>query len=173
VTEPRIRLRDATIDDVDRLDAWETPENLGSFNDFGIQRSSKRDALAKGPLRDERNGTLIVEVIATGEAIGTVGWHGVSYGPNADSRAWNIGIALIPTARGHGYGVEAQRLLADELFRTTDANRVEASTDVENLPEQRALEKAGFTREGVVRGAQVRAGGIHDLVVYSRLRSDP
>ena len=128
---------------------------------------------ARGPLRDERNGTLIVEVIESGEPIGTVGWHGVGYGPNSASRAWNIGIALIPGARGRGYGGEAQRLLAEELFRTTDANRVEASTDVENLPEQRALEKAGFTREGVVRGAQMRAGGYHDLLTYSRLRSDP
>ena len=119
-------------------------------------RSSKGDALARGPLRDERNGTLIVEVIETGEPIGTVGWHGIGYGPNSASRAWNIGIALIPSARGHGYGGEAQRLLAEELFRTTDANRVEASTDVENLPEQRALEKAGFTREG--SGAARRCG---------------
>ncbi len=102
-----------------------------------------------------------------------MGWHGIGYGPNSASRAWNIGIALIPSARGHGYGGEAQRQLADELFRTTDANRVEASTDVENIPEQRSLEKAGYTREGVVRGAQMRAGGYHDLVTFSRLRSDP
>jgi RimJ/RimL family protein N-acetyltransferase len=171
--QPRIRLRDATIDDADLLDSWETPEALGEFNDFGAPRSSKAEALAKGPLRDERNGTLIVEVIETGEPIGTVGWHGVRYGPNSASRAWNIGIALIPSARGHGYGGEAQRQLADELFRTTDANRVEASTDVENVPEQRSLEKAGFTREGIQRSAQMRAGGYHDLVTYSRLRSDP
>ena len=171
--ESRIRLRDATIDDADLLDSWETPEALGEFNYFGAPTSSKGEALAKGPLRDERNGTLIVEVIETGEPIGTVGWHGVGYGPNSASRAWNIGIALIPSARGQGYGGEAQRELADELFRTTDANRVEASTDVENLPEQRSLEKAGFSREGVQRGAQMRGGGYHDLVTYSRLRSDP
>ena len=52
-------------------------------------------------------------------------------------------------------------------------NRIEASTDVTNVPEQRALEKAGFVREGVLRGAQFRAGAHHDMVGYSRLRSDP
>ena len=171
--ESRIRLRDATIDDADLLDSWETLEALGEFNYFGAPKSSKGEALAKGPLRDDRNGTLIVEVIETGEPIGTVGWHGVGYGPNSASRAWNIGIALIPSARGQGYGGEAQRELADELFRTTDANRVEASTDVANIPEQRSLEKAGFSREGVQRGSQMRGGGYHDLVTYSRLRSDP
>jgi RimJ/RimL family protein N-acetyltransferase len=34
------------------------------------------------------------------------------------------------------------------------------------------LEKAGFARDGVIRGSQFRAGAYHDLVIYSRLRSD-
>jgi RimJ/RimL family protein N-acetyltransferase len=85
---------------------------------------------------------------------------------------WNIGIDLVPEGRGQGFGTEAQRLLAGYLFATTKVNRVEASTDVENMSEQRSLEKAGFTREGVVRGAQFRGGSFHDLVVYARLRSD-
>lgn len=42
-----------------------------------------------------------------------------------------------------------------------------------NLPEQRALDKAGFTREGVLRGAQWRLGSWHDMVLFSRLRADP
>ena len=62
--------------------------------------------------------------------------------------------------------------MAAYLFETTDANRVEASTDVENLAEQRALEKAAFVREGINRGAQWRAGAHHDLVLYSKLRGD-
>jgi RimJ/RimL family protein N-acetyltransferase len=74
--------------------------------------------------------------------------------------------------RGRGYGSRAQRLLAEHLFATTPSNRVEADTDVENAAEQRALERAGFTREGVVRGAQYRRGRWHDLVLYSLLRSD-
>ena len=63
--------------------------------------------------------------------------------------------------------------MAEELFRTTDANRVEASTDVDNVAEQRSLTKAGFTREGIARGSQFRGGAYHDLIVYARLRTDP
>ena len=44
--------------------------------------------------------------------------------------------------------------------------------DVENVAEQRALERAGFTREGVLRGAQHRRGRWRDLVLYARLRDD-
>jgi RimJ/RimL family protein N-acetyltransferase len=83
-----------------------------------------------------------------------------------------VGIALIPEARDHGYGTEAQALLAAYLFANTRVNRVEASTDIENRAEQRSLEKAGYVREGVVRGSQFRAGAYHDLVTYSRVRSD-
>ncbi len=171
---PRIRLRDATLGDAELLESWETPENRGVFNDFEFPpRAPLSEQLSKGPLRHERNGTLIVERVDDGRPIGTVSWHTVGYGPGDESRAWNIGIALIPEARGHGFGPEAQRALAAELFATTDVHRVEASTDIENVAEQRALEKAGFVREGIQRGAQSRAGARHDLVTYSRLRTDP
>ncbi len=170
-----VRLRDVTLADADLLDAWETdPTVNGTFNDFGMTKeSTDRAALAAGPLRGERNGKLIIERIEDGAPIGSVTWHAVRNGPNRLSEAWNFGIALIPDARGHGYGTEAQRLLVRYLFATTDVNRVEASTDVENHAEQRSLEKAGLLREGVARGSQFRAGGYHDLVVYACVRGDP
>ena len=166
-----VRLRDCTLADADLLDEWNAKRD-GGFNDFGPRDPANREVLANGPLRNERNGTLIVEVLETRQPVGTVGWHPVGYGPGPASMCWNIGIDLIPEGRGRGYGTEAQRLLAKYLFATTNVNRVEASTDIENLPEQRSLEKAGFQREGVVRGAQYRADTFHDIVVYARLRND-
>ena len=171
---PRVRLRDVELADADLLEAWDTPAIHGEFNTFGMpRRPAPREEMAKGPLRNELNGQLIVELVDDGRPIGTVSWHQVRNGPNPESSAWNIGISLVPEARGQGYGTEAQRQLAAYLFETTEVNRVEASTDVENLAEQRSLEKAGYRREGVQRGAQFRAGGYHDLIVYSRLRDDP
>jgi RimJ/RimL family protein N-acetyltransferase len=170
----KIRLRDVTLEDADLLDAWAAdPVAHGEFNDFGTERQPiDRDALAKGPYRNERNGQLIVERLDSGAPIGSVGWRKERYGPTEQSEAWNIGISLIPEARGQGFGAEAQRLLADYLFATTPIDRVEASTDVDNIAEQRALEKGGFIREGVIRGAQFRKGARHDLVNYARLRTD-
>jgi RimJ/RimL family protein N-acetyltransferase len=43
---------------------------------------------------------------------------------------------------------------------------------VANIAEQRALEWAGFTREGVLRGACFRAGAWRDMVMYSVLRAE-
>jgi RimJ/RimL family protein N-acetyltransferase len=180
MTEPEptqtaaVRLRDVTLADADMLDAWDAdPADMGGFNDFGMPREpANREALARGPLRNERNGILIIERVADGKPIGTIGWHRVNYGPNPESNAWNFGIELRPDARGQGFGSEAQRQLAAYLFETTEVNRVEASTDLENVAEQRSLEKAGYRREGIVRGAQFRAGRHRDLVTYARLRDD-
>ena len=104
--------------------------------------------------------------------LGTVSWHQVLQGPTAGSIALDIGISLRPEARGHGHGHRAQRMLAEYLFRTFPVHRVQASTDVTNVAEQKALERAGFVREGIFRGAQWRLGAWHDLVSYARLRDD-
>lgn len=86
---------------------------------------------------------------------------------------YNIGILLFPEHRGQGLGSSAQCLLADYLFSTTLANRVEPGTEAENVAEQRALEKAGFQREGLHRGRGFRDGRMVDGLTYARLRSDP
>jgi RimJ/RimL family protein N-acetyltransferase len=115
------------------------------------------------------------ELVVAGEddqPLGTVQWRAVPYGPGAGSVAFDIGISLRPDAQGRGHGSRAQRLVADYLFVTTGVHRVTASTDVDNVAEQRALMRAGFSREGVLRGAQWRAGSYHDMVAYSRLRTD-
>lgn len=167
-----VRLRDVRLEDADLLDQWNAARESDSFNNFGPRTRTDRDALARGSLRNERNGLLIIERIENSEPVGTIAYRKVGYGPLPDSDAWQLGIDLPVEARGYGYGTEAQRLLADWLFATTSLNRVEAATDIANVAEQRSLEKAGYVREGVLRGSQFRAGAYHDLVYYSRLRDD-
>jgi RimJ/RimL family protein N-acetyltransferase len=167
-----VRLRPATLDDVEQLTLWSSsPRYTGEFNDFGLAHTRPyHELITKNELIGPNGGTLMVERIAASNAIGTVSWRQVRYGPTPESVAWNIGISLIPEMRGQGFGSIAQRLLADYLFATTAVNRIEAGTDVENLAEQRSLEKAGFIREGVFRGAQHRAGAWHDLAMYAVVR---
>jgi RimJ/RimL family protein N-acetyltransferase len=169
----RVRLREATSADAALLELWQGPGYRGDFNEFGQPAQPMSGLLRERGLITGDRGTMIVEIRDGGRPIGSVSWHAVGYGPNPESRAWNIGINLVPDARGQGYGGEAQRALADWLFATTVANRVEAMTDVDNMQEQRALEKAGFVREGIARGSQYRGGAWHDLVVYALIRPRP
>ncbi|HET7169258.1 MAG TPA: GNAT family protein [Candidatus Limnocylindrales bacterium] len=172
-----VRLREATLADAPILDARDAdPAMGGEFNDLGPRPGPRRpvaDLLADGGrLVGPERGRLLVERLRDGQVIGDVSWHAVMYGPNERSRALNVGIALYPEARGHGHGAEAQRLLAELLFAHFPIERVEAGTDIDNIAEQRSLEKAGFTREGVLRRSQFRAGSHHDLVGYSILRAE-
>jgi [ribosomal protein S5]-alanine N-acetyltransferase len=84
-----------------------------------------------------------------------------------------LGILLMPEHRGKGLGSAAQRVLADYLFAITPVHRIEATTEVDNVAEQRSLEKAGFVREGVLRGRAFLRGGWRDGLMYARLRDDP
>ena len=112
-----------------------------------------------------------VLLIARGdERIGFVSWFQVDFAP---SYYWSIGIGLLPEARGKGYGTQAHLLLTRYLFAHTTVHRIEGVTEAENLAEQRVMEKAGFTREGVMRGVFWRDGGYRDGVVYSLMRTDP
>ncbi|MGA9531569.1 MAG: GNAT family protein [Anaerolineales bacterium] len=169
----RLKLRPVEREDLALLDSWVNDvEAVGEFNSFGLEarQGSAASFDESGFLSDER-GILLVE-IDDGQIIGRVNYWQVRYGPNWGSRAFAIGISLLPNWRGQGWGTEAQRRFAEYLLSTYPINRVEAETDVENTAEQRCLEKAGFHREGVLRGAQWRDGRWHDLVLYSRLRAD-
>ncbi|MGN0062983.1 MAG: GNAT family N-acetyltransferase [Nocardioides sp.] len=138
----------------------------GSFDDFG-----PRPALTapRSPSFDG-DGALVVEV--DGRVAGSVSWIWRVHGPNAGSRCLMVGIALFADARGGGTGSRALAELVSLGFRHTTTNRIEAHTDVLNVPAQRALERAGFTREGVLRGAQWRDGDYRDGALFSVLREE-
>lgn len=168
---PAVGLRPLTPADVAALEAMRTPDadpfNWAGYRDAG----ALADAITRRETLREDGGLLAV-VDPQGALLGDVSWRRVRTGPSLHSWCWNIGIVLAPAQRGQGYGAAAQRRLAAYLFEQTPAQRVEADTDIANHAEQRALEKAGFTREGVLRQAQWRAGGWHDMVCYSVLRGE-
>ena len=163
------RLRPPRPEEEDVLARWRE-EPASEYEDFrGGATPSRYDGVA--PVPPSGLGRLVV-TDGDDVLLGSVSWHEVTYGPNRGSTALNIGISLRPAARGAGHGSRAQRMLADYLFASFPVHRIEASTDVTNVPEQRALERAGFARECVLRGAQWRSGTWRDLVQYARLRSD-
>lgn len=163
---PTVHLRELRADDAGLIQRLGTREVSGPYDYF----DDPPGELLRG--QDYGGGWRVIED-QHHRAAGSVSYIQVPYGPNRMSLAWRIGITVLPEYRHRGLGAAAQRRLADLLFETTRANRVEADTDVENRPEQRSLELAGFRPEGVHRGAQYRDGGWHDRILYARLRTDP
>ncbi len=152
---------------VERL--TQDPASTGEFAWLGWSKLTRfRQWWAENRLISDDHGILIVARGA--DRLGFVSWYKVSTTPGY--YYWNIGIALLPEARGKGYGTLAQRMLARYLFAHTTVQRIEAATETGNVAEQRALEKAGFTREGVHRSTGWRDGAYRDGVWYSMLRTD-
>jgi RimJ/RimL family protein N-acetyltransferase len=167
----RMELRLVGEDDLPVVEALtQDHETTGEFQWFGWNNVRHwRRGWDENGLISPDGGTLIV---ARGDQpLGLVNWRRRQITPAA--YCWEIGVIMLPHARGRGEGTQAHRLLARYLFAHTTAHRIEAGTEVANVAEQRALEKAGFTREGVMRGTGWRDGSWRDGVLYSLLRSDP
>lgn len=170
MTDEEVQLRPLRDDeDVAVFDRMNDPEQSGPYNWRGFRDVGDfRRRLAADGLLGADGGTMLV--CRGDERLGFVVWRKLPTGPA--SYCWSIGISLFPEARGKGYGTTAQRLLAEYLFAHTPVNRVEADTETTNVAEQRSLEKAGFTREGVLRGLSFRNGHYRDLVLFGILRAD-
>jgi len=143
-------------------DGRQRPESSSVYDDWGEMAPEARE------MSHDRWLVEVVDDDGTVAAVGDMSAHPVWHGPTAGSKAMSIGISLAEEFRGRGIGAQAQRQLAQELH-ARGIVRVEASTDIDNLAEQRSLAKAGFVMEGVLRGAQVRRDGRHDLQVWSHL----
>jgi RimJ/RimL family protein N-acetyltransferase len=166
-----LTLRPVGEDDLTVLERLtQDPHSTGEFAWFGWHDPYRyRRRWAENGLLGTEDGTLIV---ARGEErLGLVAWHGRQ--TTRASHCFVMGIAMLPEARGRGYGTEAHRLLSRYLFAHTTVHRIEAYTEVGNAAECKALEKAGFSREGVLRGFGWRDGAWRDGVTYSILRTDP
>lgn len=169
----KVYLRVISQADLTLMESWENDIIYNSeFNTFGLRPVGLLERrFAEEGLLSARFGNLLI-VTHEDKVVGSISYHQTGYGPNEGSRVYNIGLSIVAEQRGKGYGTEAQNLLAAYLFATYPIMRVEASTDIENIPEQKSLEKAGFTRDGVMRKAQWRNGNWHDIVVYSKLRGE-
>ena len=71
-----------------------------------------------------------------------------------------------------GLNTEAKLLLFAHAFDVLGCNVVQIRTDFFNRASQRAIERLGAKRDGVLRGHQVMHGRVRDLVVYSVLASE-
>jgi RimJ/RimL family protein N-acetyltransferase len=166
----RITLRPVEEADLPLLGRLLTdPAVAGEFEWFGYQVRRRKDLEGRwhedGLMGEE---SFLAVAADDGTCIGWVNWRRAGrFG------AYEIGIALFPEHRGQGHGTDAQRQLVEHLFTTTPTHRLEAATEADNIPEQRALERVGFRREGLRRQGAFRDGRWRDGVLYGLLREDP
>ena len=81
-----------------------------------------------------------------------------------------VGYWVAPWARGRGVATRAVRLLAAWTFTHTEIGRLDLMTYIGNTASERVAERAGFVREGVLRGFYLAKDGRRDVTMFGLLR---
>lgn len=99
--------------------------------------------------------------------VGSTRLHNISHA----NRSLEVGKTwLTPAVWGTHLNTECKYLLLRYCFETLEVLRVQLKTDVRNVRSQRAIERLGATREGVLRHHWIMPDGhIRDSVLYSIL----
>jgi RimJ/RimL family protein N-acetyltransferase len=89
-----------------------------------------------------------------------------------DNHSCNFRIAIGPAGRNRGLGSEAIRLIVDYVFEHLPINRIGLDVFDFNPRAIHVYERAGFTREGVLRAALYWDSEYHDSILMSILRDE-
>ena len=123
---------------------------------------------AKRSWADGSHAAFVIANGATGDGLGIIELHFTSNDPALAG----VGFWLRREARGQGAATKALRLVARWAFEALGVERLHLTTAPENVASQRVAERAGFTREGLLRGWMPTANGRRDSLMYSLLPSD-
>ncbi|MCI4354192.1 MAG: GNAT family N-acetyltransferase [Thermoplasmata archaeon] len=172
IANDRISLRPVRDEDWGAIERWGSDrEGLwGPYQRFQLDHLPRlRESYDRTRLLSRESALLLVEPREGGGPVGFVRYAMQGF-PDEDCPYPDIGVGIAPEARGKGYATEAIRLLVGYLFDGYPVERIAATTDVENAPAQRAMERLGFVREGILRRVSFRDGRWVDMCVYAVLR---
>jgi RimJ/RimL family protein N-acetyltransferase len=139
------------------------------LNDEPLTPDRQRESLSRAK-EQWRTGTGAPFVIADADDNRPLGLLNLQFGD--DEEAAGLAVSVFPEARARGVASRALRLGASWGLREIGLQRVFAEAAVDNEASIRAIEKAGFQREGVLRAHCKTHGRRHDCVMFSLLVAD-
>ncbi|SCK55171.1 Acetyltransferases, including N-acetylases of ribosomal proteins [Streptomyces sp. ScaeMP-e48] len=99
--------------------------------------------------------------LAGGALIGTATLWSI----DTHSRSGHVGLALLPAARGKGYGTDVVATLGHYGFALRNLHRLQTETLADNTAMLRSAERNGFVREGVLCSSAWLLGEFLDEVL--------
>ena len=131
---------------------------------------TERDAedYIRAMLSADENSTFARAITLDGRVVGSIGAFRQG---NIHRQTAELGYYLAEEYWGKGIMTDAIRKLCDTIFETTDILRIYAEPFSYNAGSRRALEKAGFAFEGMMKSNAVKNGKVVDMALYSLTRS--
>ncbi len=139
---------------------WATP-------DYSIESAKK--FIADGIAHRLERKTLGLAVLRGDRLIGSIGFNRLDWA----AHVCEIGYWIDLGEEGKGIITRACRTMIAYAFDRLEMNRVEIRCSTENARSAAVPERLGFTKEGVLRQAEMLSGRAHDFCIYGLLAEDP
>lgn len=164
----KIKLRAVERDDLDMLYFLENEiaETGSSVSNQPVSRMMLWNYIQSysADIAADRQLRLIVED-AAGNAVGTVDISDY----DAANRRGYVGVAILASYRGKGYGTAALDMLCRYASHTLGLHQLAAQVAVDNEPSRRLFASVGFKACGRLRSWVRRGNSFADILIFQRL----
>ena len=169
VTGPSLTLRYATAADAPALFELAKDPLVTRWFSWGPYTVQAEAEAYIGTLERRREAGELLDFLMVHAEHGPVGVTGLSELAVRDRRA-TVGTWFGRALWGSGANFESKALIAALAFERLGIERLTAWANTRNGRSQIALERAGFRREGVLRGWHRHGDDRHDVVVFGLTR---
>ena len=171
LTGPSLRVRIPHDGDAAALFREASDPDVTRWFSWGPYQSEAEARLYLSRLAPQRARGEHLDLVVEHRESGAIGISGLGEFALRDRRAV-VGTWLGRAWWGTGANQESKALMCHLAFALLGLDRVGAYSNVEHARSQRALERVGFRREGVLRRYHRHRGRALDVVVYGLLRDD-
>lgn len=170
VRGPRLSLRYATAADAPRLFELACDPAVTRFFSWGPYTSVEQPEAYIASLPARREAGDLLDFLVVDPDDGPIGVTGLSELARRDRRA-TVGSWLGHHWWGSGANLEAKAMITALAFERLGFERLTAWANTRNGRSQRALERVGFRREGVLSAWHRHGDRVHDVVIFGLLRA--
>ena len=170
VSGPTLRLRYATADDAPRLLDIASDPAVTRFFSWGPYTTLSQPEAYINSLAARREAGELLDFLIVDPSDGPIGVTGLSELARRDRRA-TVGSWLGHRWWGSGANFEAKAMISALAFDGLGVERLTAWANTRNGRSQRALERIGFRREGVLNAWHRHGDRVHDVVIFGMVRA--
>jgi ribosomal-protein-alanine N-acetyltransferase len=164
LTAPGVVLRPLALDDADALFAAHGDERTHHYWSGPAHRDVAQTRQYIADTIDMKGAHVWAITEDGGEALGRIALFVQREGVG------EIGIIMRPEATGRGLASKALNLVIGYGFKQLDLHRIGADIDPDNNASLSLFLRAGFQREGLLRGNWKTHLGVRDSIIMGKLR---